>query len=297
MHTKVLISGGTGLIGKALTKKLEQKGYDVAILSRNPKKNNEYKWSVNDNYIDEKALENTEYIIHLAGAGIADKRWTTSRKKELINSRVKTATLLYNKVLEHKTPLKKFISASGIGYYGAITVDTIFTEKDKPENDFISKICKKWEAAALQFEEQHIPIAILRTGVVLTKTGGALQKMNTPLFLSALGNGKQYMPWIHINDLCNLYITAIENKNFTGIYNAVAPEHQTNESFTKKLSEVIKKPVLPFNAPSFVLKTALGEMAYILLKGSRVSSDKTKKIFTFNYPDLQSALNEIYNGA
>ncbi|RLJ99724.1 hypothetical protein C8N27_2393 [Tenacibaculum discolor] len=291
----ILITGGTGLIGKELTKKLTSKGHVVNILTRTPKKNNEFRWNVKESFIDKDAFNNVSHIIHLAGAGIADKRWTNERKKELINSRVKTANLLFNKVQEYQVPLEKFISASGIGYYGAVTSDKVFTEKDKPENDFISKICVKWENAALQFEQIDIPVTILRTGVVLSKNGGALQKMNTPLFLSALGNGKQYMPWIHVDDLCELYSKAIEDKDFNGIFNAVAPEHQTNESFTKLLGKSINKPVLPMNAPSFILKTALGEMAYILLKGSRVSSKKTNSNYTFIFPTLKTALTNIYN--
>ncbi|MHC9087934.1 TIGR01777 family oxidoreductase [Tenacibaculum sp. IMCC1] len=291
----ILITGGTGLIGKELTKKLTSKGHVVNILTRTPKKNNEFRWNVKEGFIDKDAFNNVSYIVHLAGAGIADKRWTNERKKELIDSRVKTATLLFNKVQEYQIPLKKFISASGIGYYGAITSDKIYTEKDKPENDFISKICVKWEAATHQFKHIDIPVTILRTGVVLSKNGGALQKMNTPLFLSALGNGKQYMPWIHIHDLCELYTKAIEDNGFTGVYNAVAPEHQTNESFTKLLGKVINKPVLPMNAPSFILKIALGEMAYILLKGSRISYEKTSNAYNFIFSNLNTALTNIYN--
>ncbi|REH50614.1 hypothetical protein C7448_104226 [Tenacibaculum gallaicum] len=291
----ILITGGTGLIGKELTKKLTSEGHVVNILTRTPKKDNEFRWNVEESFIDKDAFTNVNYIIHLAGAGIADKRWTNNRKKELIDSRVKTANLLFNKTQEYQIPLKKIISASGVGYYGAVTSDKVFTEKDKPENDFISKICIKWEEAAHQFEQIDIPVTILRTGIVLSKKGGALQKMNTPLFLSALGNGKQYMPWIHIDDLCNLYIKAIEDKNFTGVFNAIAPEHQTNENFTKILGSVINKLVLPMNAPSFILKTALGEMAYILLKGSKVSSEKTSNTYNFIFPNLKTALTNIYN--
>ena len=292
----ILITGGTGLIGKELTKKLTSKGHVVNILTRTPKKNHEFRWNVKESFIDKDAFNNVTHIIHLAGAGITDKRWTNNRKKELINSRVKTTNLLFKKVKEYNIPIERFISASGIGYYGAVTSDKIFTEKDKPKNDFISKICVKWEDATHQFEQIDIPVTILRTGVVLSKNGGALQKMNTPLFLSALGNGKQYMPWIHIDDLCALYIKSVEDKMFTGIFNAVAPEHQSNESFTKALGKAINKSVLPMNAPSFILKTALGEMAYILLNGSRVSAEKTSQFYTFNFPNLQTALNNIYNG-
>lgn len=291
---KILITGGTGLIGKYLEKLLTNKGYKVVILSRNPKKENQYKWDISKNYIDEKALENTLYIIHLAGAGIADKRWTVARKKVLIDSRVASANLLFNKVKELNIQLKGFISASGIGYYGAITSDTIFTEEDNSANDFISEICIKWEASTKQFEQLNIPVTILRTGVVLSKNGGALTKINTPLFLSILGNGKQYIPWIHLNDLCNLYLKTIEDSNFTGIYNAVAPEHQTNALFTKTLGKVILKPVIPLHIPNFVLKFFFGEMAIILLHGSKVSYKKTKKTYNFKFTDLESAFKNIY---
>lgn len=292
--SSILITGGTGLIGKQLQQKLLNKNYQVKILSRNPKSKNEFRWNIKENYIDETAFENVTHIIHLAGAGIADKRWTTERKKELINSRVKSTNLLLNKVKELEIPLQSFISGSAIGYYGAVTLDKIFTEKDKPANDFISEICVKWEKSVLQFQSLEIPTTILRTGIVLSKKGGALEKMNTPLFLSALGTGNQFMPWIHIEDLCNLFIKAVENNSFSGIYNAVAPEHQTNKSFTKSLGKILKKPVLPMNAPSFVLKTALGELAYLLLNGSRVSSEKVTRMgYKFQYKTLEDALTNL----
>lgn len=292
---KVLITGGTGLIGKQLQKVLRENNFEVAVLTRSPKSKNEFHWNISENYIDIKAFDKVTHIIHLAGAGIADKRWTLKRKKELIDSRVKSTTLLLKKIKEYKVPLQGFISASGIGYYGAVTSDKIFTEEDTPKNDFISTICVQWEKATSQFINIDIPVTILRTGVVLTKKNGALSKMNTPLFLSALGTGKQYIPWIHIDDLCNLYLKAVVNSNFKGIYNAVAPEHQTNQSFTKTLGSILKKPVLPMNAPSFILKTALGEMAYMLLNGSRVSAKKTNLFYSFVYPDLVTALKNIYN--
>lgn len=292
--TKILITGGTGLVGKHLSKELKAKGYEVAILSRNPKQENEYQWDISTNYIDEKALKSTSYIIHLAGAGIVEKRWTNKRKKILINSRVDSANLLFEKVKKLNIPIKGFISASGIGYYGAITSNIIFTETDAPKKDFISKICVAWENAAEQFESINIPATILRTGIVLSNKGGALTKMNTPLFLSILGTGKQFMPWIHIEDLSNLFIKAIEDNNFKGIFNAVAPNEDTNSSFTKTLAKVLKKLVLPIYAPSFVLKLILGELAIILLKGSRVSSKKITKQYQFKFNNLNDALNDIY---
>lgn len=290
---KILITGGTGLIGKHLTQLFQDKGYKVAILSRSPKKENEYKWDIDNEFIDKDALQNTDYIIHLAGAGIADKRWTKKRKEILIDSRVKSANLLLKKVKELKIALKGFVSASGIGYYGAKTSETIFTEDSNSANDFIAEICIQWEAAVKKFENLNIPVTILRTGIVLAKKDSALQRINTPLFLSALGSGKQYMPWIHIDDLCNLYVKAIEDDNFYGIFNAVANEHHTNTSFTKTLSKVAKKLVLPINAASFIMKLLFGEMAIILLQGSRISNTKTKKQYKFTYTTLEEALKDV----
>lgn len=290
---KVLITGGTGLIGKQLVKMLLIKGYEVAVLSRKPKEKNEFEWNISEGFIDKKAFENTTHIIHLAGAGIANKRWTKKRKQELIDSRVETTNLLLEKVKEYKTPLQKFISASGIGFYGAITSNKIFTEKDAPHNDFIAKICVEWEKAALKFEQINVHVTILRTGIVLSKSGGALQKINTPFFLAFLGKGNQYMPWIHINDVCGLYKKAIEDNNFKGIFNAIAPEHQTNKSFTKLLGKTINKTVFPIGVPSFILKIILGEMATILLRGSRVSAQKTTKEYNFTYTSLKEAFAQI----
>ena len=290
----ILLTGGTGLIGQTLKKQLENNNHKVRILTRSPKLDNHFKWDIKANYIDEKVFENLDYIIHLAGAGIADKRWTDERKQVLINSRVESSGLLFSKIKELNIPLKGFISASGIGYYGAITSSKIYSEEDQPADDFIAKICIEWEAAANQFKTLNIPVTILRTGVVLSSNGGALKKMNTPLFLSALGTGKQYIPWIHIDDLCNLYVKAIEDVNFTGIYNAVAPEHKTNNDFTKTLGMVVKKPVLPINAPGFILKIVLGELAAIVLEGSRVSAEKTSISYNYKFENLEKALYAIY---
>ncbi len=291
--TKIVITGGTGLIGKKLTQILVDKGYKVAILSRNPKEDNEFLWDISKSYVDKKALENTDYIIHLAGAGIADKRWSTERKQLIIDSRVKSANLLFDKINELNINLKGFISASGIGYYGAITTDKIFTETDSAGNDFLSDVCQKWETAALQFSKINIPVTILRTGIVLTKQGGALAKMKTPI-ISPLASGKQFLPWIHINDLCNMYVAAIEN-NLTGIYNAVAPEHHTSTSFSKIVAKVYKRPYLGIAVPSFLLNIYLGEMAMLLTEGSKISAKKIEKNggFSFRFLTLKKALNNL----
>lgn len=289
---KILITGGTGLVGSRLKELLEQSNHKVIILSRNPNAANEFKWDISNDFIDKKAFDGVDYIIHLAGAGIADKRWTKERKKVIIDSRVETANLLFNKIKEHKISLKGFISASGSNYYGAKTTDTIFTETDKVGDDFLGEVCQKWEQAALQFEALNLPVTILRTGVVLSKTGGALDRMKTPI-ITPLGSGKQYLSWIHIDDLCSLYIKAVEG-NFNGIYNAVSPDYQTSKTFSKTLAKVIKRPYLPISVPGFLLKLVFGELAVILLEGSRLSSEKIiQNNFIFKHIKLKQALKNL----
>jgi len=289
---RILITGGTGLVGKRLTTLLTEKNHEVRILSRSPKNENEFKWDFSKGFIDDKAIENIEYIIHLAGAGIADKRWTNERKKVIINSRVATANLIFDKIKAKNISLKGFISASGSNYYGAQTTSKIFKESDAAGTDFLGQVCEKWEAAANRFKELNIPVTILRTGIVLSKTGGALAKMKTPI-ISPLGSGNQYMAWIHIDDLCNLYIKAVE-ENFEGVYNTVSPESHTSKTFSKTLAKAIKRPYLPIAVPGFLLKLVFGELAIILLKGSRLSSNKIiDKGFVFKYKELAFALKSL----
>jgi hypothetical protein len=289
---KILITGGTGLVGTRLTELLTERKHEVRILSRNPKGGHEFKWDISKNFIDEKALANIDFIIHLAGAGIADKRWSNGRKKVIIDSRVETANLLYRKVKEHNISLKGFIAASGSNYYGAQTSDKIFEEKDQVGTDFLGAVCQKWEAAANQFKELKIPVTILRTGIVLSKKGGALEKMKTPV-ISPLGSGAQYMSWIHIDDLCMAYIKAVE-EDFNGVYNTISPEYHTSTSFSKTLAKAIKRPYLSIAVPGFLLKLAFGELAIILLEGSRLSSKKIQeKGFVFKYSNLKEALENF----
>jgi uncharacterized protein (TIGR01777 family) len=294
----ILITGGTGLIGKHLSNLLREKGYNISILSRkNADEPNSYFWDIKHDFIESKAIKEADYIIHLAGAGIADERWTKKRKEELINSRVDSANLLYKNVLKLNPNLKGFIAASGIGYYGAVTSEHIFNENDTPGTDFLATICKLWEATSLKFNTINVRTVILRTGVVLASDGGALEKLMKPIKFgvgSALGSGKQYVPWIHINDLCNIYIEAIENEKIHGIYNAVAPEHTNNEQLTNCIAKNLNKKIILPNIPSFALKTILGKMAIMLLEGSRVSSEKIIKTgFQFKFPELNLAIKNL----
>lgn len=292
----ILITGGSGLIGKALISKLLKENHTVSILSRSPKKIKNvtvYLWNINNEEIENKAFNNIDYIIHLAGAGIADKRWTQKRKQEIIDSRVKSTQLLYNKVKEQKVLLKGFISASAIGYYGAITSDKEFIEDDGSASDFLGTVCNLWEKSILQFKKAGIPTTIFRTGIVLSNNGGALTKMQTPI-VTPIGSGKQWMPWIHIDDLCQMYLDAV-NGNLTGIFNAVAPEYTTNYSFSKQFAKSIKRMFLGIGVPSFLLRILFGELSIILLTGSKISSKKILDArFTFKYPNLESAFKQIY---
>jgi uncharacterized protein (TIGR01777 family) len=297
----VIITGGTGLIGRHLCKKLKEKGYNVALLSRKSIPESDipvYYWNPQKNEIDQEAIKSADYIIHLAGAGIGDKRWTKKRRQLITDSRIKTGELLYNKVHETGIKLKAYISASGIGYYGAITSDKIFTETDQPSKDFLGEICRQWEQGADRFEESGIRTVKIRTGIVLTKKGGALARMITPVRMgigSALGNGKQYQPWIHIDDICNIYIKAIEDKSLKGAYNAVAPEYVTNREFMRTLAKVLEKPFFFPAVPSFAMKILFGKMSGILLNGSRVSADKIISAgYNFKFPDLENALKNLF---
>lgn len=205
--------------------------------------------------------------------------------------------MIYSKINESNKSIKAFISASAIGYYGSESSEKIFSEDDSPTKDFLGSTCEKWENSTKLFKEKEIRTVLIRTGVVLTSNGGALAKIKTPVDLgiaSALGDGKQFLPWIHIDDLCNIYIKAIEDIEMTGPYNAVAPDHKTNKEFTHVLARVLKKPFWFPNVPAFTMKLIFGELSKILLEGSRVSSNKIRTAgYKFLFPKLEDALNDL----
>jgi uncharacterized protein (TIGR01777 family) len=298
---KILITGASGLIGKPLTESLLAKGCTVNHLSRTENLAGTvkaYKWDIEKGYIDHKALEGVDVIIHLAGAGIADKKWTDKRKQEIIDSRVKSSTLLINAIKDSKINLKKFIGASAIGYYGAVTNEHIYKEEDAPATDFLGSVCKQWEDSYLQLPDSVIK-AIIRISVVLSDKGGALSKMQKTAKLgisSPLGSGKQYVPWIHLDDLVNVFTQAALSDSLLGIYNACSPQHLTNKQLTKALAKSLKRPCFMPNVPSFLLKIIFGEMAAVVLDGSRASSNKLLSTgFTFMLPTVEAALNNLYS--
>lgn len=302
MHMKknVLITGGTGFIGKHLTELLIKNGFSVSILSRNEEQNKAdvfyYKWDVSNNFIEETAVINADYVIHLAGENIADKRWTAKRKEQIVQSREQSIGLIYSVLEKSNKKLEAFISASGIGIYGAINGEVICTENTLPASDFLGITCQKWEAATTKISNLGIRTVQIRTGLVLGKDDGFLKKL-TPVFKyglgSALGSGKQYMPWIHIDDLCSIYLEAINNTLMNGAYNAAITDNTTNTIFSKTLAKIYGYSIWLPNVPAFFLKMAMGEMAQIILTGRRVSSEKIEKLgFQFRYKKLEEALKD-----
>lgn len=288
----VLIAGGTGLIGKALTELLKSSGHNVSILSRSSG-SGLITWDVKAGKIYSDDLSEIEVIINLSGAGIADKNWTKSRKKELLDSRVETTKLLFDNK-ERMPKLKQYISASGITCYGNALNENGYNESDPFGTDYISTLVRNWEEAADMFKD-YVPTVKIRTGIVLSDQGGAIEKMIKPMRFglgAPIASGKQILPWIQIDDLAALFLHVMENQ-VSGAYNAVT-ENSTNKDFTNALAKSIgKKNWLP-SVPGFLLKLAFGEMATLLINGVHVSNDKIKKTgFVFKFPTLDLALENL----
>lgn len=294
----ILITGATGLIGKSLVEKLQERGHYVKILTRKKYgKPNEFQWNIEKNFIEDTAFENIDSIIHLAGASIA-KRWTDSYKKELYISRINAAKLIKSYCEKHNIHLNSFISASGINYYGTFTTNEILTEETPIRKlDFLAQLSKDWESSAYEFSEIAKRVICLRTSMVLAKNGGSfvpLKKLNDFNLGSAVGTGEQWMNWIYLEDLVNLYVEAVENENFNGSYNAVADEITSNRLFMKTLSKKSGKYFLPIAVPAFIMRLLFGEMSSIILEGTRASNKKIKSQgFDFKYGKLEEAFNNL----
>ncbi|WP_018617534.1 TIGR01777 family oxidoreductase [Segetibacter koreensis] len=303
----ILITGGTGLIGSALTDMLTAKGHKVIILTRTEKtsKSNNITfatWDVKSQKIDESAISSADYIVHLAGAGVADKRWTSDRKKEIVESRTQSGALLVKALQQVPNKVKAVICASAIGWYGKdenrSPKKKAFTEDMRADKEFLGETCRLWEESVEPIKEVGKRLVKLRIGIVLSNEGGALPEFKKPVkfgIAGVLGSGKQVVSWIHIEDLCRTFIYAIENENLEGVYNAVAPTPVTNKELTLLLAQKMKgRFFVHLHVPVFVLKVLLGELSVEVLKSATVSSEKIRSAgFTFLYPSIESALDNL----
>jgi uncharacterized protein (TIGR01777 family) len=304
---KVLITGGTGLIGKVLLKQLIAKNYQPVLLSRSSGKlkmnvkGKDYeiekkRWNVEKNEIDKSCFDGVEAIIHLAGEGIADKRWTAKRKQEIIDSRVNSAKLLADNLPESHQ-IKKIVSASAIGFYGGKNRNEICDETAQPGTDFLAKSCVAWENSVENFFKKGITTAILRVGIVLAKEGGALPAMIYPVkwWVGApIASGKQPIPWIHIEDIAAQFVFLLENENLQGIYNGVAPNVTNNLSITKLIGKYLHHPIWLPNVPAFVLNLMLGELSVLVTDGNNVSGEKIKQAgFQYKFENIETALSDL----
>ena len=308
----VLISGGTGLIGSALARHLIERDYDVIILSRkknltsgHPKISYSY-WNVSEEIIDAEVVKKADHIIHLAGAGVMDKKWTEDYKKKILESRAKSAELIVNSLKENEHCVKTFVSASAIGWYGEdpkmLERKEGFIESDLPSKDFLGETCLLWEASVEPVSKLGIRLIKLRTGIALSNKGGAFKEYKTPLnfgLATILGSGKQIISWIHVDDLCRIYCTAIEDVYLRGSYNAVAPEPVPQKKLILTLGQRMRnKFFIPIYVPSFILKLIFGKRSIELLKSTTVSNKKIKATgFTFLFPSIESAIDDLISSS
>jgi len=297
---RILITGATGLVGQELCRQLLNEGIAINYLTTSPEKvedKQNYKgfvWDAETGQIDTACLEGVTSIVHLAGASIAE-RWTDSYKKVILESRTKTAELLFKTLQTTPNQVEQFVSASAIGAYPS-SKSKIYTENFEEYNPgFLGTIVEAWEKAADRFKELNLKVAKVRVGVVLAKNGGALEKLLQPIkaYVGApLGDGKQWQSWIHLEDLAGIFKTVIVNKE-EGVYNAVAPNPVTNKTLTKEAAQLLNKPLILPNVPPFALKLLLGEMAAVVLESQKVSSEKTETIYDFKYKHLHDALANL----
>lgn len=301
----ILITGGTGLVGGALSRLLLNKGYKVIILSRRAAGNAKQviqnnlsfaHWDIKKQEIDIAALQAADYVIHLAGAGVMDKKWTAAYKQEIISSRADSAKLIVNSLRNNTNKVKAVISASAIGWYSS--GENMHTEDEPADDSFLGETCKLWEESMEPVTQLNKRLVKLRIGIVLSKDGGALKEFINPLrfgIAAILGSGKQVISWIHIDDLCNLFVYAIENGQLYGVYNAVAPNPVNNKNLTITLAKKMNgKFYLPVYAPAFILKLMLGGRSIEILKSAAVSCKKIQDTgFNFQFKTIETALKDL----
>ncbi|MCB9032455.1 MAG: TIGR01777 family protein [Chitinophagales bacterium] len=293
---KVLISGGTGLIGNYLQVTLKNLGYEVNILTRNPKAPNAFYWNYQSNEIDMNCFEEVSCIIHLAGENIGDKRWTNQQKQLIIDSRVKSTQLLYNSIKNNNIAIEHFITASGLGYYGNTT--TVVDETAPIGNDFLAEVCQHWENAALQFSNIGTKVTIARLGIVMSKNGGVLPKLlaSTKFHINTIfGDGNQYVSWIHIKDAVQIFAWLLQNQ-LEGIYNLCAPNPVSYNTLYRAINQKLNIVAMSIPIPKILLQTTLGEMSTMLLTSNNCSATKiTNSGYNFEFETIEKCLANLLN--
>ena len=301
----ILITGGTGMVGQSLTNVLLAKGYQVIVLTRQQKQSSRAhfsfaQWDLNKGWIDPAAIAAADYIIHLAGEGVADKRWTAARKKAILDSRVNSSALLVKAIKEYPNKVKAIVAASAIGWYGPDNEKSTasgFVETDLVDSSFLGETCQQWEESMYPVKALGIRLVTIRIGIVFNKMGGALAEFMKPAKLGAaaiLGDGQQMVSWIHQQDLNRLMLFALEQEQVEGVYNAVAPDPVNNAILTKAIASRFHTWAIPFHVPSFILKVMLGEMSVEVLKSAKVSASKIIAAgFKFDYASMDEALDDL----
>jgi len=295
----ILITGGSGLIGNHLSKLLVSEGFEVAHLTRSisakPSTYKQFKWDPEQGIIDQEAIPWAHHIVHLAGETVG-QRWTVKIKHKILYSRVSSTNLLIEELKRGNNQLESFISASAIGYYGDDTGDELQIEANQKGEGFLSDVVAEWESAVDQAANYSDRIVKIRIGIVLAKEGGALEKMATPVrfgLAAALGTGKQWMSWIHVDDLCKMFLKSIQQP-VLGIFNGVGPNPVTNITFTKALAKTLNRPLILPKVPTFALKLLLGEMSVLVLGSIKAVPDAfVKEGFNFEFETLQKALKDL----
>jgi uncharacterized protein (TIGR01777 family) len=297
----ILITGATGLVGKKLVASLRKDNHSIHYLSTSKSKlknNLNYKgfyWNPSTGEIDKKAFDDITVIIHLAGASIS-KKWTKAYKKEIIESRVKGANLIFETLKTTPNKVTQFISASAVGIYPSDSNYVYHEDNSQIDDSFLGEVTQLWEQSANQFKSLSILVSIVRIGVVFAKESGALVEMTKPIKFglgAVLGSGKQYVSWIHIDDLVAVFKYILDN-NLIGVYNAVSPYPITNEELTKAIAKTINKPLFLPKVPKFMLNLLLGEMHIILTSSQNVSSRKILDIgFQFHFASLNKSLQHL----